>query len=253
MSVVGWYYKGHMEKGENIWNRVGAAIRRRATAAAYDFRMPDSILRRRFSRLLTRYYNGDEGQNTDDRTGFLGYGLIHYAMVTNIKPVRMLCIGSRKGFVPAILALAARDNGLGHVDFVDASYRPDRNRGKSWGGIGFWNRISPEKHFGKIGVAEYISLFCMTSKEFSRQKPRQKYQYIYIDGDHSYEGVLSDYTLFWPLLAKGGYMVFHDVSARGTLEGGTFGVRRIWKELSKRHAVTLPLPEQSGLGILQKT
>ncbi|MDY6805496.1 MAG: TylF/MycF/NovP-related O-methyltransferase [Cyanobacteriota bacterium] len=34
--------------------------------------------------------------------------------------------------------------------------------------------------------------------------------FIFIDGDHSYEGVKQDIVNYWPLLAPGGIMMFHD-------------------------------------------
>ena len=34
---------------------------------------------------------------------------------------------------------------------------------------------------------------------------------LFIDGDHSYEGVLTDWLLYNPLVRKGGIVAFHDV------------------------------------------
>jgi len=33
---------------------------------------------------------------------------------------------------------------------------------------------------------------------------------LFIDGDHSYEGVINDFTLYFPLLEEGGYVIFDD-------------------------------------------
>lgn len=210
-----------------------------------------SLLKRALSRALVQQYSADEGQNVNFTQYFLGFGLIHYAIIRNNKPDNVLCIGSRKGFVPAVLALACRDNGKGHVDFVDAGYdedKPDRH----WGGVGFWKKYDPCAHFAKLGVAEYISTYIMTTEAFSRSHATKQYQYIYIDGDHSYAGVLHDYTVFWPRLQKGGLMVFHDIVARGYLDKGLFGVWKLWGKLKTKHAIQFPYPKESGLGILQK-
>jgi predicted O-methyltransferase YrrM len=150
-------------------------------------------------------------------------------MVRNSKPKRILCVGSRKGFVPAILALACKDNGMGHVDFVDAGYDQD-SHDKHWSGIGFWKKTDVSEHFKNIGVHAYITTHVMTTKEYANKTPKKTYQYIYIDGDHSYKGVKLDYSLFWPRLAKYGYMTFHDIVAKGYLDEGLFGVWRFWKE-----------------------
>src|SRR5262245_50460345 len=51
-----------------------------------------------------------------------GFGLIHYGLVTNLRPERVLVIGSRHGYVPSMLGLALKANGSGTIDFVDANY-----------------------------------------------------------------------------------------------------------------------------------
>ena len=197
-------------------------------------------------RRLIEYYHGRPGQKIDKTSGNLGFGFLHHAIIRILRPRRILCIGSGRGFIPAICALACKENRFGSVDFVDAGY--DRNHPMSWGGDGFWKRIDPQKHFSLLGFADNINVFVMTSKEYCQRYPRRKYGYIYIDGDHSYEGVKSDYEMFWPRLEKRGFMVFHDISARG---GGAFGfgVWKFWQEIKNDHKIFFPF-RISGLGIL---
>lgn len=210
-----------------------------------------SLLKRPISRKLITRYNGDDGHNINHTQYFLGFGLIHYALIRNIKPTRILCVGSRKGYIPAILALACKDNGFGKVDFVDAGYDED-SPDKHWSGVGFWKKVLPSAHFSKIHVQKYITTHVMTTQEFADKFPNREYQYIYIDGDHSYEGVTLDYRLFWPKLNKGGFMAFHDVVAHGYLDKGLFGIWKFWKRLRTAHSIILPFPKDSGLGIIQK-
>ena len=218
----------------------------------YDLLAKPTLFQSTFGRRLIRNYSGDAGQHTDTVTGFTGYGLIHYAMVRNLRPARILCIGSRKGFVPGILALAARDNAVGHVDFVDPGFDRTSHPGKSWGGVGFWKKGVAQAHFAKLGVGSRITHYPMTSRAFAKHYPRRKYGYIYIDGDHSYTGVSTDYRMFWPRLVRGGLMVFHDIAAHGKLEGGIFGVHTLWKNIPVEQKICFPFPRQSGLGIVQK-
>lgn len=213
--------------------------------------LKQSLLKLRISRTLINTYNGDSGHNIDQKKSFLGFGLIHYALVRNIQPIRVLCVGSRMGFIPAILALACKDNGGGHVDFVDAGY-DEHHPIKHWSGIGFWKKNDPGKHFAKIGIAENITSYVMTTKAYAKKFPKKRYQYIYIDGDHSYEGVKLDHALFWPQLETGGFMAFHDIVAQGYLDKGKFGIWKFWKEIQKTHSIVFPFPKESGLGILQK-
>ena len=213
--------------------------------------LTQSLIKRNICRRIISIYGGDEGHNLNLHQFFLGFGIIHYGFVRNIKPTRILCVGSRMGFIPAILALACKDNRKGHVDFVDAGYDRD-NVKKNWSGIGFWKKNDPHTHFKHLGISSYITTYVMTTQEFADANPKNRYEYIYIDGDHSYKGVRLDYSLFWPKLQKYGFMVFHDVHVRWTKNLGTFGVWRFWKELKNKHKIIFPFPKESGLGILQK-
>ena len=207
------------------------------------------LFNRTMGQRIITYFNGDAGQLTQKETGQLGFGLIHYAFITNTKPKRILCIGSRKGFVPAICALACADNNMGHVDFVDAGY--DQDDKNHWSGIGWWKKISPHKHFSLFGINKWLTTYVMTTQRFATLYHRS-YDYIYIDGNHSYKGVLLDYKLFWPRLTSGGLIVFHDAFVRSTKELGKFGVWKLWQQKAGDRGILFPFPPESGLGILQK-
>ena len=79
-----------------------------------------SLISRGIAHEFIELYDGLQLQNVDSKADYFGFGLIHYSLVTNIKPKRILCIGSKKGFIPAVCALACRDNRFGTVDFVVA-------------------------------------------------------------------------------------------------------------------------------------
>lgn len=178
----------------------------------------------------------------------MGYGWIHYGFIRQLKPSRILCIGSRYGYIPAILAQACKDNEKGVVDFVDPGYGPDDKN--HWTGASFWKSKKGKSIFHSFGLATFIKSYLMTSKQFTDTNQRV-YDYIYIDGDHSYGGALTDYKLFWDKLNKNGFLVFHDISVKGVKPEGVYGVEKLWKEIAKKNSITFPF-EGSGLGILQK-
>lgn len=231
---------------------IGAYVKQILQAWQYDADTVYPMLSADTGRYLIDEFSGDAGQHTDIIRGFTGYGLMQYAIVRNARPRRILCIGSRRGFIPAILALAVRDNGHGHVDFVDPGYSMSSHPGISWGGVGFWKQHNPADHFSKLGIQSYITTYPVTSAQYAKHSGKSTYDYVYIDGDHSYEGVKHDFRTFWPKLSRGGFFVFHDISAKGKLEGGTFGVRKLWKELNLPGKIQFPWPSESGLGIIQK-
>ena len=199
--------------------------------------------------LMTKFEADEYGHRANRESADLGYGWIHYGLIRQIKPKRVLCIGSRQGYIPAILGQACKDNGLGCVDFVDAGYGSgDENH---WTGIGYWKTKQGRECFQKFGLGKYVKLFVTTTKEFKKRFPKRRYQYIYIDGDHSYTGVKNDFSYFFDTLDEGGYMVFHDVCVSGSHPEGEYGVHKLWSEISGRKGITFEFTG-SGLGVLQK-
>lgn len=208
------------------------------------------------ARRIIGHFGGGAGHNLDETKGTLGYGLVHYALIFNTKPNNVLCIGSARGFIPAICATACKDNQAGHVDFVDAGY--SKSHPDNWGGDGFWKTKQGRKQFNKFGLKDWITLHVATSEEFAKST-QKKWQYIYIDADHSYRGVKKDYRLYWPRLEPGGFMVFHDVLLRHHTDPAydRFGVWKFWEELKSDCKIIVPFTHSfvlpSGLGILQKS
>lgn len=201
------------------------------------------------SHYLISKYNGHLGQIRSNQDT-LGLGLIHYSFLLMQKPKKILCIGSMRGFIPAICATACRDTNFGHVYFVDAGFDSSKNP-KGWGNDDFWQNVTLKKHFKDL-YPQWLSFYLMTSLQFSKQYPKLKFDYIYIDGDHTYTGVKTDYQLFWPKLKKNGFMLFHDILGKGDKYGLKFGVTQFWDELPRGHKISINFPKESGLGILQK-
>jgi predicted O-methyltransferase YrrM len=55
--------------------------------------------------------------------------------------------------------------------------------------------------------------------------------FLFIDGDHTYEGVTLDFQMYSPLVGKGGMVVFHDIVERSQSD---YGVTRFWNETKAR-------------------
>lgn len=71
--------------------------------------------------------------------------------------------------------------------------------------------------------------------------------WLFIDGDHSYEGAKKDYENYSKLLSKDGYTIFHDVV-------GENGVRELWSEIKTGKPVIeiCHVKHNLGIGIIQK-
>jgi predicted O-methyltransferase YrrM len=71
-----------------------------------------------------------------------------------------------------------------------------------------YNMYLLRKKFPERKVSPMMSL---STSELARQiSLNNKYAFIYIDGSHIAKDVLTDACLAWPLLEKGGFMVFDD-------------------------------------------
>lgn len=86
----------------------------------------------------------------------------------------------------------------------------------------------------------------------------KKIDLLFIDGDHSFFGVLSDYVFYSPLVRKGGVIAFHDIQPDYQMR---FGVKTssyvgevpiFWDALKHSGLITEQIiedPEQDGWGI----
>jgi hypothetical protein len=94
---------------------------------------------------------------------------------------------------------------------------------------------------------EDFKLFIADSQtEETRDKVKEfcpKYDLIFIDGDHSYDGVRRDFELYQDLLSPRGYIVFHDIDPEHVFRDGAGGeVYKFWQDIqhgSKTNIVTI--------------
>ena len=86
----------------------------------------------------------------------------------------------------------------------------------------------------------------------------RKVDFLFIDGDHSYEAVKSDYEIFSPLVRAEGIISFHDIAVPPTVvdpyDRSKFcGVMRFWNELknkTKKEFVDRTARPPYGIGVI---
>lgn len=95
---------------------------------------------------------------------------------------------------------------------------------------------------------EDFKLFIADSQtEETRDKVKEfcpQYDLIFIDGDHSYNGVKRDFELYQKLLSPRGVIIFHDIDPNHIFKGDKGGgeVYQFWKDISygsKTNIITL--------------
>lgn len=75
--------------------------------------------------------------------------------------------------------------------------------------------------------------------------------FLFIDGDHSYDGVKADFEMYSPLVRPGGMIAFHDIADRHKSD---YGVTQFWSEIKSRfrnrEILHSPEPDPMGIGVL---
>lgn len=60
------------------------------------------------------------------------------------------------------------------------------------------------------------------------------FDFIFIDGDHTYEGAKQDYESYYPMLSENGVMAFHDIVEHTNRD---VKVHLLWEELKQKNKV----------------
>jgi precorrin-6B methylase 2 len=91
-----------------------------------------------------------------------------------------------------------------------------------------------------------IEFFNMNSKDYFDTQD-EKFDIIFIDGDHEYEGVKLDYDNCVNRLNEGGYLVFHDIHSYLCA-----GVVKLWNEIKNPNCIEFIFGPKCGIGLWRK-
>lgn len=75
-----------------------------------------------------------------------------------------------------------------------------------------------------------------------------EYDFIFIDGDHSYDGVRRDFEMYKRLLSKRGVIAFHDIDPDHIFADSYAGqVYKFWQDLNDGSKVNIVCKKSSGI------
>ncbi|MFL6415941.1 MAG: class I SAM-dependent methyltransferase [Bryobacteraceae bacterium] len=163
-----------------------------------------------------------------------------YGLVRTLSPEVVVEIGSARGRSACALALACRQNRKGKVIAID----PHQVNDWSDGGTANETYDFLCERLSRYKLTRWCEVLKMTSAEAFRGWD-QPIDLAFIDGDHSYHGVRTDFELCLPFLAKDALVLFHDSAWEHYPEHpaarDNMGVPQFLEELKDRgyHAVTL--------------
>ncbi|MDD4735470.1 MAG: class I SAM-dependent methyltransferase [Kiritimatiellae bacterium] len=179
----------------------------------------------------------------------------YYSLTKMLRPNLVVEIGCFIGFSSLHIAQALKDQGFGRQISIDAF---------DWdvdAGCGMENRqIVAERYRKKAGLEDvltYIKGYSTVVYPDLLPQIQGKIDLLFIDGDHSVDGVISDFNTYSPQVRRGGYIVLHDIHPEMCGCDGPRGLIEMlkWRRAIPRHLELIELQTQDGFGValLRKT
>jgi predicted O-methyltransferase YrrM len=174
-------------------------------------------------------------------------------IVESEPPATVLEVGTASGGTLFLLTrVAAPDALLVSVDL---------RRGQFGGGYPSW-RAPLYRSFARkaqrVRLVRGDSHAAGTRQRIARVLEGRPLDLLFVDGDHSYEGVKQDVADYAPLVRPGGIVAFHDIVPGGPgKHGDPGGVPTFWQELKAEHPDAIELVEDwewgsCGIGFIRR-
>jgi predicted O-methyltransferase YrrM len=190
-------------------------------------------------------------QEADFRSGLGDSAWLLYSLAKSLKPEVCVEIGSARGKSACYVGLALAENGKGKIYAIDPHSKTDWNDDDSVDTIDLFRQ-----NIALLGLEDRVEIVRKTSDDAARGWDR-KVDLIFIDGDHTYEGVRRDWELFSPHLSEFGVAVFHDTAwdidpvSWSQYNREDMGVPRFVEELRRAGYPVMTFPKDCGVSIVQ--
>jgi predicted O-methyltransferase YrrM len=167
-------------------------------------------------------------------------------ILERLRPTAICEIGAAGGGTTFLLAHAAAPDAL--IVSLDLAFTESRKAALKQFALPGQKLVCLQKNSHELETVSAIES-CLTGRRLD---------VLYLDGDHSYEGIKADFELFSPLVKPGGVIVFHDIvpdyKTRYGIETTSYvgGVPQFWTEIKSTYRTVeevIENPEQDGFGI----
>lgn len=179
----------------------------------------------------------------------------YYALTKMIRPLLVVEIGCFIGFSTLHFAQALREQGFGKMISIDAfDWDVDAGQGmenRQNVALRFWQKAQLK------GIVTYVKGYSTDVYPQIESEIKNKIDLLYIDGDHSINGVFKDLNTYYNDVRVGGLIILHDIYP---VMCGEYGPRTLIDHLkstrlipNKMELVELPTRDGFGISVLRKT
>ncbi len=187
----------------------------------------------------------------DFHSGLLQGAWLLHGLAISMKASVCVEIGSASGLSACHVGLALKQMGQGRLYAIDPHTVTDWNDPEAVASLEMMR-----ENMRKFKVEDYVEII----RDYSGNAAKNwtlPIDLLFIDGDHSYEGVKSDWEAFAPHVNPFGVVVFHDTTwdlERGPeWDGNRLGVPQFLEELRADGYPIITINEHCGLSMVQAT
>lgn len=172
-----------------------------------------------------------------------------YGICRSAKPLVAVEIGSARGKSACYIGLALKHNGSGRLYAIDPHTSTNWNDDKS---VDTYDIM--RDHLQELRLSDVVVVLRDYSKAALNKVPKP-IDLLFIDGDHSYEGVKADWDNFTPHMSTFGVVVFHDAIWELKRDSEWYrrdmGVPRFVDELRRSGYPVITIDRDCGVSVVQ--
>jgi predicted O-methyltransferase YrrM len=208
-----------------------------------------------FARLLKRLLYRQERHWTQELarlefcSGLGDSAWLLYGIARSLKPTVAVEVGSARGKSACFVGMALKENGFGRLYAIDPHTRTDWNDSES---VDTYDIM--RGHLENLALTDVVTIVRKRSNESQAGLP-MLIDLLFVDGDHSYEGVKADWVTFKPRMSPSGLVVFHDtiweLNPNDKWYRTDIGVAQFIEELREQGYPVVTIERDYGVSIVQ--